>query len=106
MTIDWLVEKYLPMPRKTCYLLLSVLEPCPVYEICQTASELSNGEFDDEENLRESLEDQVRILEHDKLIQRVFIEGEEYMELTELGTKLLICELTRVQETEKEILSV
>lgn len=102
MPIEMLLKKYLPMPRKTCYALISVLEPCERTDVCQTVSELSNGEFDQEENLRKSLEELFLNLETDGLIQEVMMDGISCLTLSQLGTKLLICEFNRTQGFHKK----
>lgn len=96
MTVEALMNHYLPMSRKLSYLLLALLEPCVREEICQTVSELSDGEFDDEPGFRMSIDTLVEELLDTGVLEYLPEEREQTITISGTGSKLLICEFNRM----------
>lgn len=95
MKLEELIGRYLPMNRMISYLLLGLTEPIARDELCQTISELSDGEFDDDPSFRETLFCVTDELLEQGLLEELLIEGEKALVTTAAGSKLLVCEFNR-----------
>lgn len=95
MKLEELLGKYLPMNRMISYLLLGLTEPIARDELCQTISELSDGEFDDDPSFRETLLRVAEELLEQGLLEELQMDGERALVTTATGSKLLVCEFNR-----------
>ena len=95
MKLEELIGRYLPMNRMISYLLLGLTEPIARNELCQTISELSDGEFDDDPSFRDTLLRVADELLAQGLLEELPVEGENTLVTTDAGSKLLVCEFNR-----------
>lgn len=95
MKLEELFAHYLPMTHLLSYLLLGLTEPLAKSELCQTISELSEGEFDDDPDYEQTLWATVEELVSHGLIEEMEIDGVEALATTGAGSKLLICDFSR-----------
>lgn len=103
MHLEELLGRYLPMNRMTSYLLLGLTEPIARHELCQTISELSDGEFDDDPRFRETLQMVAEELLEQGLLEELSIDGAQALVTTATGSKLLVCEFNRRHWLESEL---
>lgn len=103
MQLEELLGRYIPMNRITSYLLLGLTEPIARDELCQTISELSDGEFDDDPNFRDTLIASTEELLEQGLLEELSIDGERALVTTSTGSKLLVCEFNRKHWLEKDL---
>jgi len=102
MKLEELFARYLPMNRLLSYLLLGLTEPLAKDELCQTISELSEGEFDDDPEFESTLWATVEELLHHGLIEELEMDGVKALVTTGAGSKLLICDFSRRHWLESE----
>ena len=95
MKLEELIGRYLPMNRMISYLLLGLTEPIARNELCQTISELSDGEFDDDPSFRETLFRVADELLDQGMLEELMMDGETALVTTAVGSKLLVCEFNR-----------
>ena len=102
MKLEELFARYLPMNRLLSYLLLGLTEPLAKDELCQTISELSEGEFDDDPDFERTLWATVDELLSHGLIEELEMDGTKTLVTTGAGSKLLICDFNRRHWLENE----
>ena len=95
MKLEELFARYLPMTHLLSYLLLVLTEPLAKNELCQTISELSEGEFDDDLEFERTLWATVEEHVSHGFIEELEIDGVEALATTGAGSKLLICDFNR-----------
>lgn len=95
MKLEELFARYLPMNRMLSYLLLGLTEPIARGELCQTISELSEGEFDDDPSFCETVWALAEELLGQGLLEELELDGTRALVTTAAGNKLLICEFNR-----------
>ncbi len=95
MNMEDLFSRYLPMTHLLSYLLLGLTEPLAKNELCQTISELSEGEFDDDPDFVRTLWATVDELVSYGLVEELEIDGVEALVTTGAGSKLILCDLNR-----------